>query len=135
MDVHYPKPSISAELSVTASEFLPAIAVTTPELRPYPPGIASDGVEWSVSDAAWMALQYGKEDVCPFSPQAIVEPDIADTKILKALKVKLPNGGIFDDKVLPAPASPVLPNSCFSKEYFLNLHYKVRQHGTYNYGH
>ena len=95
--------------------------------------IASDGVEWSLSDTTWMALQYGKEDALTFSPQAVVEPDIADTKTLKPLKVKLPNGGIFDDKVLPATASPVLPNPSFSKEYFLNLHYKVRQYGTYNY--
>ena len=52
---------------------------------------------------------------------------------MKTLEVKLPSGGVFDDKVLPLPASSIAPHPVFSREYFLDLHKKVRLQGTYNY--
>ena len=47
--------------------------------------------------------------------------------------MKLPCGGIFDDKLSSPPVSKVVPHVQFSKEYFLDLHFEVRKHGTYNY--
>ena len=45
----------------------------------------------------------------------------------------MPNGRIFDDKVLPTSATKFVPHPQFSKEYFLDLHKKVRQYSTYKY--
>ena len=120
-------------LSATASEFSPSVAYPLQDSRPYPPGYAKDGVEWSVSDTAWMALEYGREDALSFEPDNRAKPDLENTRNLKTIEVKLSNGGIFEDKLLPPLSKQVVPHPKFSKEYFLDLHNKVREYGTYNY--
>ena len=120
-----------SSLSVSAVEFLPSLSTLDP--RPYTPGLAKDGVEWTVSDAALMALEYGKEDLPPFEPASGAKPDLENTKYLKKSEIKLSSGGVFEDKILPETKTKILPNSEFDKEYFVDLHNKVRQYGTYNY--
>ena len=93
----------------------------------------SGQAEWNLSDDAWMALEYGKEETPTPGQKSIMKPEIKDPKFLKSVDVNLPSGAVFKDKVLPESVSPVIPNDSFTKEYFLNLHLKVRQHGTYNY--
>ena len=133
VEIHSPSAISTNMLSASADEFLPVVIDPTTDTRPYPPGITSDGVEWTHSDTAWIALEYGNQDVSTSKPDQAAKPDLNDTRILKTLEVKLPNGGIFDDKVLPTSSSEIVPNATFSKEYFLDLNKKVRQYGTYNY--
>ena len=120
-------------LSASADIFLPAITLPPLDIRPYPPGLTGNGLEWSVSDSAWMALEYGKEDSAICQLKSSAEPDLKNIQNLKSLEVKLHNGIIFKDKVLPTADTEVIPHPKFSKEYFLDLHEKVRNHGTYNY--
>ena len=132
-EVHAPVEPHAVALSATACEFVPAVDPAPSDTRHYPPGLAGDGAEWSLSDSAWIALEYGKEHPCSYVPEKAAEPDIVNTNILKKLEVKLSNGGIFTDKVLPVPAEEFTPNTKFNKEYFLDLHLKVREYNTYNY--
>ena len=120
-------------LSPSAEVFLPSVMAPLPDNRPYPPGLTEVGVEWSISDSAWMALEYGKVDMFAFQPESAAVPDLKETKNLKTLEVRLPNAGVFDDKTLPAPDTELVPHPDFPKEYFIELHHKVRKHGTYNY--
>ena len=134
VDIVPPLPVVhSTALSFTAEEFSPSNPLPLPDTRPYPPGFAQDGVEWSESEDAWMALEYGKHDTKVFQTKNAAVPDLEDISGLRTLEVKLPCGGIFDDKLLPPPVSKVVPHVQFSKEYFIDLHLEVRKHGTYNY--
>ena len=132
LEIH-PVPKTINGLSVDASDFTPSVVHPEPDPRPYPPGVTKDGVEWTQSDNAWVTLEYGNHEVYTGKPVPAAKPDIVDTRTLKNLEVKLPNGGVFDDKVLPSCSAEVVPNGNFSKEYFIDLHKKVREYGTYNY--
>ena len=59
--------------------------------------------------------------------------DLEKGSYLKHIYYVLDNGLVFTDKLLPDPSSPlVLGQPQFSKEYFVNLHFKVTQFNTYN---
>ena len=131
VEVH--ETSLQTGLSSGAKEWFPAQLLSDPDTRPYPPGHNKEGVEWSVSDDSWMAVQYGKEDTAVVTPVKAAKPDIDRHTKLKQIEIFLPGGAVFDDKVLPEPTKPINPNKNFTKDYFMNLHKSVRSYGTYNY--
>ena len=126
-EVYEPK----SNLSCSASEWLPS--TIPPVSKPYPPNCNKYGVEWSVSDDAWMAIQYGNEDTAVVATNVSAKPDIDKITKLKPIEILLPASAVFDDKVLPSLTSPIEPNKTFTKEYFMDLHMSVRSYGTYNY--
>ena len=70
----------------------------------YPPGINSAGIEFEVSDDAWVALQSEYKSSQEFELPAEAIPDLLKTARLVDNKVALPNGTVFLDKVLPKSA-------------------------------
>ena len=60
-------------------------------------------------------------------------PDIPDVKKLGKSLVKLDTEHNFIDRILPPLIGSEVKNKQFSTSYFVNLHYRVRQGGTYNY--
>ena len=129
--VHTTSPKSS--LSHSANEWLPV--ENSPDSNPklYPPGLNKEGVEWSVSDDSWMAIEYGKEETAVIRHTEAAKPSIDKVSKLTTLEVMLPGGAVFDDKILPPPCKSISPCEKFTKDYFLNLHMTVRSHGTYNY--
>ena len=131
VDLHEPSPK--PDLSTSAKEWFPTQPTLASDARQYPPGLNKNGIEWSVSDDSWMALEYGTGNTAVIADVEAAKPDINKFAKLKTLEVILPGGAVFDDKVLPPPSSPITPHKTYSKEYFLNLHMTVRSYGTYNY--
>ena len=82
--VHASSPKYS--LSANAAVWCPS----NPKL--YPVGVNRDGVEWSVSDEAWMTLQYGKADIVVTKNEEAAKPNIDKHSKLKTLEVILPGG-------------------------------------------
>ena len=99
----------------------------------YPPGKNTKGVEFEISDDAWVALELGNISSSDFELPADAAYDIPKNTRLAESKVALPNGSNFLDKILPHLPVEVVENSTFPPEYFIDLHNKVRQSGTYNY--
>ena len=99
----------------------------------YPPGKNTKGVEFDISDDAWVALELGHISSSDFELPADAAYDIPKNTRLAERKVALPNGSNFLDKILPHLPVEVVENSTFPPEYFIDLHNKVRQSGTYNY--
>ena len=132
------KDALRAKSSTLGSNVYPSTGEvenlpTVRDQRLYPPGHNKEGVEWRVSDDSWMALEYGKEDSATITKSETAKPNIEKFAKLKTLEVILPGGAVFDDKVLPLPATTITPHESFTKEYFMNLHMAVRSYGTYNY--
>ena len=82
--VHASSPKYS--LSANAAVWCPS----NPKL--YPVGVNRDGVEWSVSDEAWMTLQYGKADIVVTKNEEAAKLNIDKHSKLKTLEVILPGG-------------------------------------------
>ena len=123
--VHETNPTMSSQ----ASEYIPDNLYN----NHYPKHVNKDGIEWSVADDAWMALQYGKEDTATIAQAEAAKLDVNKVAKLQTVEIKLPSGEVFNDKLLPAISSPIEPHKTFTKEYFIDLHMAVRSKGTYNY--
>ena len=131
-------PSFSKEVQIV-SDF----QFTRPSLSPnadpyvptlYPPGKDKFGRTVITSDQAEMLLDY-YDDVPDHhtSPEPPATPDIINVKQLDTQLVRLSEGKDFVDRILPPPAIKLEQNTRFKPTYFINLHYKVRSAGTYNY--
>ena len=122
-------PVTSSLLSFTTEPFVPA-----EELVLYPPGKDKFGRTITTSDDAEMVLDYFKD-----TPETLLitcspaVADIGDTRSLIKLLVNLPDGQVFQDRVLPPATAIVAHNMEFPPSYFLNLHSEVKKGGTYNY--
>ena len=99
----------------------------------YPAGENSDGIQYEISDDAWVELELGEKSPhnCELPGEASADLK-KDTKLIDK-KILLPNGSFFMDKTLPPSATIFQENATFSTSYFIDLHNKVRSHGTYNY--
>ena len=121
-------------LSPLAREWTPATPVDAASVHQlYPPGQNKEGVDYSVSDEAWVALKYGNHENNEFEIPADATPDLDDTAHLKTNFVRLTSGKSFEDKFLPLNPRKSSPNSEFPPSYFVDLHNKIRKSGTYNY--
>ena len=119
----------SSSLSSLAATFVPV-----PETLFFPPGSDKFGRPIATSEDADMLLDYFEDannDLPSLFPPAV--PDIPNTKFLKKLLVELPEGEYFQDRILPATSSDIVPSIEFPASYFLNLHDEVKRGGTYNY--
>ena len=99
----------------------------------YPPGKNSEGREFQISDDAWVALELGEKSSQDFELPADVAPDLDKVTRLHDHKIVLPNGSCFIEKVLPQNATITQEDEIFPATYFMDLHYKVRSAGTYNF--
>ena len=129
--------------SIASSQLKPALsplasAWTPDQCSPhvdclYPPGRNQLGVDYSTSDEAWVALEFGNHSNNDFTVPADATPDLDKTTFLKASLVKLKSGKCFEDKILPKDHSQPAPNKEFTPDYFVNLHNRVRESVTYNF--
>ena len=99
----------------------------------YPLGKNSEGEGFSLSDEAWIALEYGNSVDNNFDIPDDASPDLDKNTFLQSKKVKLQSGKLFVDKVLPDSSCDFAPNLDFPPSYFIDLHKKVREAGTYNF--
>ena len=124
-----PSSSVLSILSPSSEAYVPAITSVL-----YPPGEDKFGRTIITTDSAEMLLDYfdNSPEVVdsPFSP---AEADITNTKGLRHLTVKLPDGQDFLDRILPPSTCIITSNPEFPVSYFLNLHNEVKAAGTYNY--
>ena len=60
-------------------------------------------------------------------------PDLEKVNKLFESRVTLPSGSCFIDKILPQTASNLCEDDLFPAITYINLHYKVRASGTYNF--
>ena len=128
-----PTPVISV-LSPHASEWSSTPSAVTDNLQQlYPPGQNQEGVDYTVSDEAWVALKFGNHANNEFEIPADATPDLLETAHLKVNNVKLKSGKSFEDKFLPPNSSKPIQNSEYPPAYYVNLHNTVRQSGTYNF--
>ena len=126
--------SVSTVLSPFAKVWVPTSNTIVKNLDIlYPPGKNTKGVEFDISDDAWVALELGNKSSFDFELPADAAYDIPKNTRLLESKVALPNGSIFLDKILPQLPVEVVESYTFPPEYFIDLHNKVRQSGTYNY--
>ena len=59
--------------------------------------------------------------------------DLEKVTHLKPIYFVLDNGLVFTDKLLPDPSSPLTSDNLqFSKEFYVDLHFKVSSFNTYN---
>ena len=99
----------------------------------YPVGKNSEGEDFILSDEAWIALEYGVHIDKNFDIPTEATPDLDKSSYLQSKQVKLQSGNIFEDKVLPDSSCNFAPNQEFPPSYFVDLHKKVREAGTYNF--
>ena len=99
----------------------------------YPAGINADGIQYEISDDAWVELELGEKSSqnCELPGEASADLQ-KDSKLIDK-KILLPNGSFFIDKTLPPSATIFQENATFPTSYFIDLFNKVRSHGTYNY--
>ena len=137
-------PAIASSNSISAapSSSCTALSPLTPAWNPqpasncgqlYPPGRNSEGLEYSVSDEAWVALEFGSCKDEEFDVPADAVPDLEQNVFLKSNKILLKSGKCFVDKILPRCSSSIELNQEYPSSYFIDLHNKVRQSGTYNF--
>ena len=113
------------------------LSVTAPVYKPiqqlFPPGMDRYGRKFLTDEAAMMHLEYFELSEDPIPQIDAAEKDIEDTKKLGDWPVQLPDGKVFIDKILPP--LPVTFDVCeeFPPAYFIDLHNKVIQRGTYNF--
>ena len=125
---------VSSTLSSSAKVWIPTSSTKVKNLDLlYPVGKNSDGVEYELSDEAFMALEFGEKSSCEFELPVPAKPDLDKVSKLFDNKVALPNGSTFVDKILPPSAHIVQEDEVFSAAYFIDLHKKVRLSGTYNF--
>ena len=96
-------------------------------------GKNSEGEDFILSDEAWIALEYGVHIDKNFDIPTEATPDLDKSSYLQSKQVKLQSGNIFEDKVLPDSSCNFAPNQEFPPSYFVDLHKKVREAGTYNF--
>ena len=126
--------SVSQNLSPYAKVWVPTSNTIVKNLDVlYPAGKNSEGIEFEVSDEAWVALELGGKSSEDFELPGEATPDLNKTTQLFDHKVALPNGSHFVDKVLPQSAFTTQEDNIFPAKYFIDLHNKVRSSGTYNY--
>ena len=99
----------------------------------YPPGKNSIGVEYEVSDDAWIAVSIGDKSDQEFEMASEARIDLEKVETLPDLILTLPSGSSFVDKVLPDTTSKFLENKTFPSIHYINLHQEVRLWGTYNF--
>ena len=119
-------------LSPDAPVWLPALGASNPSIL-YPPGKNSVGAEFKISDDAWVAIEFGEKTSKHFELPGAAVPDLEKVNKLFENKVTLPNGSCFLDKILPQAATNLCEDELFPAISFINLHYKVRASGTYNF--
>ena len=99
----------------------------------YPPGKNSLGIEYEISDDAWVAIGLGDMTAQEFELPSEADPDLEKVEALPNIKILLPNGSVFIDKLLPGSSAKFIENEKFPPGHFINLHQKVRLSGTYNF--
>ena len=99
----------------------------------YPPGRNLEGIEYKLSDEAYVALELGEKVSQDFELPGEALPDLENSVKLPDLKLALPNGSCFVDKILPPSATATTEDKNFPTAYFINLHKMVRDSGTYNF--
>lgn len=125
---------VSSNLNSCAKVWIPTSNIQARNLDTlYPVGKNSDGVEYQLSDEAFMALEFGEKSSREFELPVPATPDLEKVSKLYDNKVTLPNGSTFVDKILPHPAHITTEDEVFSAAYFIDLHNKVRLSGTYNF--
>ena len=120
-----------SDLSPDAPAWLPAHGASIPLL--YPPGKNSAGADFKISDDAWVALEYGEKSSQTYELPGDAVPDLEKVNKLFENKVTLPNGSCFLDKILPKATATLREDVHFPAITFINLHYRVRASGTYNF--
>ena len=101
---------VSAHVHAAAGTLLPAQEVMQAEpwfpvgYEPqqatlYPPGKNTDGIEYEISDDAWVAISLGGKAVQEFELPSEAEPDLEKVEALPDIKI-----------ALPLPESPTLRN-------------------------
>ena len=121
-----------SNLSPDAPGWLPPRSTTNPVVL-YPPGKNSAGAEYKISDDAWIALEFGEKSSQTYELPVEAVPDLKEVNKLVENKVTLPNGSSFLDKILPQAVTSLCEDELFPAISFINLHYKVRACGTYNF--
>ena len=99
----------------------------------YPVGSNPEGTEYKLSDDAWISLNFGEKSNQEFELPGEATPDLKSYTNLHDNKVPLHNGSCFVDKFLPLTTFTFEADENFPPSYFIDLHYKIRQHGTYNF--
>ena len=99
----------------------------------YPPGKNSLGIEYEISDDAWVAIGLGDMTAQEFELPSEADPDLEKVEALPNIKISLPNGSVLIDKLLPGSSAKFIENEKFPPGHFINLHQKVRLSGTYNF--
>ena len=99
----------------------------------YPTGKNAQDEEFSISDEAWIVIEFGNVEDNEFEIPAEAAADLPKNQNLHTNVVKLMSGKVFEDKFLPSNSSPHEPNVNFSPNYFIELHLAVRKCGTYNF--
>ena len=61
------------------------------------------------------------------------KPDIAKTEKLQPLNVNVTDDFVFIDRALPSASYEFVENTVFTKEYFVELHNRVKSFGVCNY--
>ena len=126
------KCKVSSDLSPNASTWLPATPSKNIDIL-YPPGRNMKGVEYRVTDDAWIAVEFGEKSTNSFELPGDAQPDLEKVSKLFNNEVILPNGSSFIDKILPQSASHLHEDNNFPAIHYINLHHKVRESGTYNF--
>ena len=127
--------AVGAETTLVSSQS--KLSITAPVFKPiqqlFPPGMDRYGRQLLTVEAAMMQLEYFELSEDPIAQIDAAEKDIEDTKKLGDWPVQLPDGKVFIDKILPP--LPVTFDVCeeFPPAYFIDLHNKVIQRGTYNF--
>ena len=112
---------VCTSLSPLAQVWIPTSNTIVRNLDLLYPGINSAGIEFEVSDDAWVALQSEYKSSQEFELPAEAIPELLKTARLVDNKVALPNGTVFLDKVLPKSAFNTVEDTNFPINYFLDL--------------
>ena len=125
---------VSSWLSPHANVWIPTSNTRVKNLDIlYPTGKNNEGKVYKISDDAWMALEFGEKSSQDYDIPGVAKPDFGNDIKLLDNKITLPNGTFFMDKILPPPATVTLENDTFPATYFIDLHKKVKDSGTYNF--
>ena len=126
--------SLSQSLSPNAKNWIPTANTKVINLDLlYPPGKNPEGIEYKISDEAWVALELGEKSSQDFDLPGDAKPDLDNEIKLFDNKFALPNGSFFVDKILPPSSIITREDKVFPAAFFIDLHKKVRESGTYNF--
>ena len=125
---------VSSDLSPYAHVWVPTSRTKVRNLDIlYPPGKNSEGKGYTISDEAWVALEFGDKTSKEFELPGVAKPDLENIFELPEAKVSLSDDSIFVDRILPPSFTNTHEDEAFPATYFINLHYKVKNSGTYNF--